>query len=212
MPMAATRKRRARFGNRMELLDFLLDVASSASSTIELDLLLDEVARTIRTIIPYELFAILLYSEKRRGLRIRYAIGHREEVVRSLVIPLDEGLTGVAASTRRPVRVGDVKSDPRYIPVVDAVQSELVVPMVSRGHLVGVIDMQSTEKNAYDEEDTSLLQLIASRVAASVQNARLYRSLEKQNRTLRTLSRLSQEFSSILDLDELFAKVAATVR
>ena len=210
--MAGTHKPRARFSNRTELLDFLLEVSAAASSTIELDRLLDEVARTIRTIIPYELFAILLYSEKRRGLRIRYAIGHREEVVRSLVIPLDEGLTGVAASTCKPVRVGDVKSDPRYIPVVDAVQSELAVPMVARGHLVGVIDMQSAQKHAYSEEDSSLLQLIASRVAASVQNARLYRRLEKQNRTLRTLSRLSQEFSSILDLDELFGKVAATVR
>lgn len=210
--MPATRKRKARFSNRAELLDFLLEVSSTVSSTLQLDELLARVAQIVQNVIPFELFAILLYSERQKALRIRYAIGHRDEVVKNLLIPLDEGLTGVAASARMPVCVGDVLADPRYIPVVDAVRSELAVPMVSRGRLVGVIDIQSTKQDAYDEEDSALLQLIASRVAASIMNARLFRRLERQNRTLRTLARISQEFSSILDLDELFQKVAATVR
>jgi sigma-B regulation protein RsbU (phosphoserine phosphatase) len=76
---------------------------------------------------------------------------------------------------------------------------------------VGVIDLQSTRLNAYREQDRSLLQLIASRVAVSVDNARLYRRVDRQNRTLKTLSNLSQEFSSILDLDELLGKIAKTI-
>ena len=70
--------------------------------------------------------------------------------------------------------------------------------------------MQSTRLNAYREQDRALLQLIASRVAVSIDNARLYRRVDRQNRTLRTLAHLSQEFSSILDLDELLRKIAAT--
>ena len=54
------------------------------------------------------------------------------------------------------------------------------------------------------------MQLIASRVAVSIDNARLYRRVDRQNRTLKTLSHLSQEFSSILDLDELLRKIATT--
>jgi sigma-B regulation protein RsbU (phosphoserine phosphatase) len=57
-----------------------------------------------------------------------------------------------------------------------------------------------------------LLVLIASRVAISIDNARLYRRVQGQNRTLRVLAHLSQEFSSILDVDELLTKVAVTVR
>jgi sigma-B regulation protein RsbU (phosphoserine phosphatase) len=75
---------------------------------------------------------------------------------------------------------------------------------------VGVIDLQSTRLNAYREHDRTLLQLIASRVAVSIDNARLYRRIDRQNRTLKTLSHLSQEFSSILDLDELLRKIATT--
>ncbi|MCS6951865.1 MAG: SpoIIE family protein phosphatase [Bryobacterales bacterium] len=201
-----------RFRQRSELLDFLLEVADVTSETLDLDRLLANVASIVRKVIPYELFAILLYSEKSNDLRIRYAIGHRDEVVRNLRIPLGEGLTGAAAALRQPVLVGDVRKDPRYLNAVDAVRSELAVPMVTRNKLVGVIDIQSTRLNAYGEYERSMLRLIASRVAAAIDNARLYRRVERQNRTLRTLARLSQEFSSTLSLDELLGRIADAVR
>ncbi len=194
------------------MLDFLLEVAAATSETLELDRLLANVASIVAQVIPYELFAILLYSEKRGGLRIRHAIGHREEVVRNLVIPLGEGITGAVARERKPILVPDVRTDPRYLNTVDAVRTELAVPMEARGRLVGVIDIQSTRVNAYDEYARSLLRLIASRVAVAIENARLYRRVERQNRTLRALAHLSQEFASILDLDVLLKRIAESVR
>ena len=209
--MATTRKSAVRFQERAELLDFLLDVADATSESLDLDRILSNIAVYVREVIPYDLFAILLYSERQRGLRIRYSIGHREEVVRNLLVKLDEGLTGAAASSKQPVLAGDVRSDPRYLNAIDAVRTELAVPMIARGKLVGVIDAQSTRLNAYKEQDRSLLQLIASRAAVSIDNARLYRRVERQNRTLRTLAHLSQEFSSILALDELLGKIEKTI-
>jgi sigma-B regulation protein RsbU (phosphoserine phosphatase) len=209
--MAATAPRtKVRFHERAELLDFLLEVSAVTSETLDLDRILANVAAIVKDVMPYDLFAILLHSERQQGLSIRYAIGHREEVVRNLVIPLGEGITGTAAANRQPVLSGDVRSDPRYLTALDAVQSELAVPMLARGKLVGVIDLQSTRLDAYREQDRALLQLIASRVAVSIDNARLYRRVDRQNRTLKTLSHLSQEFSSILDLDELLRKIATT--
>ena len=208
----ATPRNPAVFRERAELLDFLLEVSRVISETLDLDKLLENVAAIVKTVIPYDLFAILLYNEATQGLRIRYAIGHRDEVVRTLTIPLNEGITGVAAGTRTAVLVDDVRADSRYLNALDAVRSELAVPMTARGKLVGVIDMQSTRVKAYSEQDRALLRLIAARVASSIDNARLYRRIERQNRTMRTLAHLSQEFSSILDLDELLGKIAATIR
>jgi phosphoserine phosphatase RsbU/P len=205
-----TGKSKVRFHERAELLDFLLEVSALTSETLDLDRILANVASVVKDVVPYDLFAILLNSELRHGLAIRYSIGHREEVVRNLVLPLGEGITGIAAATRQPILVGDVRNDPRYLPALDAVQSELAVPMLARGKLVGVIDLQSTRLNAYREQDRSLVQLIASRVAVSIDNARLYRRVDRQNRTLKTLAHLSTEFSSILDLDELLGKIART--
>ena len=210
--MAGSRKSSVRFRERAELLDFLLEVAALTSETLELDRLLANVAGIVKQVVSCELFAILLYSERRKTLRIRYSMGHREGVVRNLLVALGEGITGAAAAERQAILVPDVRDEPRYLATVDAVRAELAVPMVARGKLVGVIDVQSTRLNAYSEYDRTLLRLIASRVAVAIDNARLYRRVERQNRTLRALSHLSQEFASILDLDELLRRIAESVR
>lgn len=210
--MQATRKAAVRFKERSELLDFLLEVSATITLTLDLDQLLTNVAEIVQKVLPYDLFAILLYSERRQDLRIRYAVGHREEVVRNLSLAVGEGITGTAAARREPVLVGDVRSDPRYLNTVDAVRTELAVPLTARGKLVGVIDLQSTRINAYNEYDRALMRLIAARVSIAIDNARLYRRVDRQNRTLKTLTHISREFSSILDLNELLSKLISTMR
>src|SRR5512132_3745657 len=106
MPAQPTRKPAVRFRERSELLDFLLEVSAVTSQTLELDRLLANVAEIIHKVLPYDLFAILLYSEKGQELTIRYGVGHRDEVVRNLVIALGEGITGAAAAKREPILVG----------------------------------------------------------------------------------------------------------
>jgi len=210
--MPASSRGTTRFQERSDLFDFLLDVAEATSETLDLDQLLANVAEIVQKVIRYDLLAILLYSEKRQELRIRYAVGHREEIVRNLAIGLGEGITGTAALKREPVLVADVRSDPRYLNAMDAVRTELAVPMIARQKLVGIIDLQSTIPGAYTQDDRSLLRLIAARAAIAIDNARLYRRVEQQNRTLRTLTNISREFSSILNLDELLEKIALTMR
>src|SRR5438270_3291525 len=143
---------------------------------------------------------------------MRYSIGHRDEVAKNLVIKLGEGITGSAAASRQPILVEDVRKDTRYLNALDAVRAELAVPMLVRGKLVGIIDLQATHLKAFSEQDQSLLVLIATRVGIAIDNARLYRRVERQNRTLRVLAHVSQEFSSILDIDELLTKIALTIR
>ena len=209
--MAGSGSSTIRFRERAELLDFLLEVAAVTSETLNLEQLMANLAAIIAKVIPYELFAILLYSERLGALRIRYAIGHREEIVRNLLIALGEGITGAAAASREAILVPDVRKDPRYLSGVDAVRSELAAPMIARGKLVGVIDVQSTRVNAYTEYDRALLKLIASRAATAIDNARLYRRVERQNRTLATLAHLGRDFS-ILDLEQLLGHIAQAVK
>ncbi|MDQ6676952.1 MAG: SpoIIE family protein phosphatase [Acidobacteriota bacterium] len=210
--MQAAPKSGIPFRERSELLDFLLEVSTSTSQSLDLDELLENVAAYVRKVLHYELFAILLFSEKRKDLRIRFAIGHREEVVKNLSIALGEGITGSAAALREPVLVTDVREDPRYLNSLDAVRAELAVPMITRQKLVGIIDVQSTRLGAYSEYDRAMLRLIAARVATAIDNARLYRQAERQNRTLKTLGRISQEFAAILELEDLLSKISSTIR
>jgi phosphoserine phosphatase RsbU/P len=210
--LTTPRRSALRFRERAELLDFLLEVSRVSSETLDLAEQLATLASIVKEVVPYDVFAILLYSERTHALTIRHAIGHREEVVRSLSIPLGEGIVGIAAARREAVLVEDVTQDPRYLNALDAVRSELAVPMTARGKLVGVLDVQSTRVKAYGEQDRSMLSLIGSRVASSIENARLYRRVDRQNRTLRTLAHLAREFSAILDLDQLLTKIASATR
>src|ERR1051325_10963629 len=139
--MQATRKAAVRFRERSELLDFLLEVTAATSQTLDLDQLLANVAEIVRKVIDCELFAILLYSEKRHDLRIRYSCGHRAEVVRNLSLALGEGITGRAGAQREPILVDDVRKDPHGVNAVDPVRPELAGPMTARQKLVVVIDV-----------------------------------------------------------------------
>jgi sigma-B regulation protein RsbU (phosphoserine phosphatase) len=203
---------RIRFREREELLDFLLEVQGATSETIELEELLARIADTLKPVISYELLAIFLYSERRGTLRIRHAIGHREELVRNLQLGLNEGLVGSAASARTPILTGDVRLDPRYLNTLDAVRSELAVPMTARGKLVGVIDLQSTRLHHFTQQDLALLTLLASRVAFAIENARLHRRVQRDRQNQRTLTELAREITSILALDDLLTHIARALK
>jgi sigma-B regulation protein RsbU (phosphoserine phosphatase) len=199
------------FRQRSELLDFLLEISEASAGTLDLDKLLPTLAGLIKKVIDYEIFAILLAGEKGE-LKIQFAIGHREDVVRNLRIPVGQGITGAAAAERRPALVNDVRRDPRYLNALDAVRAELAVPMVARGRLVGVIDIQATRINAFTEQDLRLVELIASRTAMAIDNARLHRRVVRQNRTQQMLVAIAHEFASILDLDALLRKISELMR
>lgn len=182
------------------------------SSTLDLDHILDRLADILHSVVGYDLFAVFLYADRRKRLKVRYSIGHREELVRNLEINLGEGLVGAAAESRQIVNVDDVRADSRYLTANDAVRSEIAIPMVFRDRLIGVIDLESTRANAYGKREEALLHLIAGRVASSVDNAQLYKRVEKNHRTLKVLSELTKEFTTILDLDTLLEKIASSVR
>ena len=73
-------------------------------------------------------------------------------------IPLGKGVCGTAASNRETVRVEDVHSFPGHIACDAASQSEIVVPMIKDGKLLGVLDIDSPEKNRFDEFDQQKLE------------------------------------------------------
>ena len=76
-------------------------------------------------------------------------------------IPLDRGVCGKAASSRQTQRIEDVHAFPGHIACDAASRSELVVPLVHRGELVGVFDLDSPEPGRFDVEDQEGLEAIA---------------------------------------------------
>jgi phosphoserine phosphatase RsbU/P len=198
--------------DRLPLESLLLDVADVLATSLDLDTTLRRVAEVVRKVIDYEIFAILLLNEKTQELRFRFQIGYPPEFAERSRIKVGEGVTGLAAQLRQPVLIGDVRDDPRYIEAVPNVCSELAIPLITKNRVIGVIDIEAREPGYFTEEHNRVLTLVASRMAAGIENAQLYTRTTKQARILLLLNEIARELTSILNLDELLGRVAELVR
>ncbi|HUI43612.1 MAG TPA: SpoIIE family protein phosphatase [Terriglobia bacterium] len=205
--MADTARIAARPLEATELLSLLLEVSERLNSTLDLDELLARVAELVKRAVDYEVFAILLLSEKAQDLSIRFSIGHPEENVRRLRIKVGEGIVGRVAASGRSLLVNDVTQDPGYIASLPAIRSELAVPLVAQGKVIGVIDLEAPWTDFFTERHQSLLELLGGRIATAIQNARLYRRTLRQARTLQLLNEISRDMSSVLVLNDLLRKI-----
>jgi GAF domain-containing protein len=126
-------------------------------------------------------YAVLQVASSEGGQRM-LARGHKLKVG-------EEGIVGYAAGTGRPRVALDVGADAVFFdnPDLPDTRSELALPLKVRERVIGVLDVQSTQKAAFSEENVAILQTMADQVALAIVNARL---LEESERALRELEAL----------------------
>jgi len=189
-----------------QTLAVLSEISQEINASLNLDQVLASAAQQIRRLIDYEIFAVLLPEESTGSLYVRFAIGHRAEVVENWRIPVGDGIIGAAAATGQAIRVGDVLKDRRYLPAVDAVRSEIAVPLIVRGHVIGVLDIESRQVDYFTPAQQTVLTLVASRISTAVENARLYEKAQKQAETLLLLNEIGREASASLEVEEVLRR------
>jgi sigma-B regulation protein RsbU (phosphoserine phosphatase) len=177
----AARHREARW--YAGLLATLYDIGKETASILELDELLARVAEVVKRVIDYEMFGILLLDEDSGELVLRKSVSYGS-IPEKTRIRLGEGLCGAAALSKQPILVGDVSSDPRYLNLIPAARSELVVPLLNKDRLVGVFDLESTALHHFTEEHLKVLTPLASQVAGAIENARLVDELVEHKERL----------------------------
>ena len=100
------------------------------------------------------------------------------------VIPMvqEQSLVARAARTRQPVIVNDVTKDPGWLPnpLLPDTHAEMAVPMIVGDELLGVLDVQAENVDAFTEEDANIQMTLASQVATALQNAQAYSRTQKQ--------------------------------
>jgi len=80
--------------------------------------------------------------------------------------PVTQGLCGAALESRKPVVVGDVHKDARYLPTFHTTRSEIIIPMVNESkHVLGMLDAESEKPNAFKNEDRQFLERAAGLIA-----------------------------------------------
>lgn len=132
---------------------------------------MQKVVDMVATALNYSQTAVLLLDRDLEELELISAYGYGE--VDGLRIPLTQGATGYAARHAEPVNMADVRTDPRYVKGMNRGRSELAVPIMEAGEVIGVIDVESPRKGAFGQRDIDTLSVVASYAAAAIKLWRL---------------------------------------
>jgi len=134
-------------------------------------------------VVRFDYGAVLLIDEV-TGMLVPYALsvpGHAPRFVKGDLdlianygMSPGKGVSGWVAQHCQSVCLGDVKQDPRYVAPVTYFHSELCVPLSVGDTVIGVVNVESTEPNAYGESDQRVLETVAAQIGVAIQNARLY--------------------------------------
>jgi phosphoserine phosphatase RsbU/P len=162
-----------------ETLLVLNEVSREISSILDVEELLRRTAELVKRIIDYQILSIMLYDEEQKVFRHRLDVKHGQRVQGKLRAAATEGLVGAAATSREPVLVPDVTADPRYLMINPETRSELAIPMIHQGRVIGVLDLESPQLNYFTQDHVQTLSILASNLAVSVENARLYEEVAR---------------------------------
>ncbi len=186
----------------------LAQIAQAGLSLTDAEALVERMVRIVAEVFAADAVAILLADERRGLLRARAAVGFAGPL-EALSTPLDAGVAGRALTTRAPVVVADGAASEALLadPVVrrERFRALMAAPLVSGGHGLGVLEV-ARRARPIDARARRLLLIVADRVAAALEHARL----EGEARDLADVVRRIGEGVIVSDLDDrlLFANRA----
>jgi phosphoserine phosphatase RsbU/P len=174
-----------RVARQAQTLAVLNEIAREVTSILDLDPLLERIGELLRRLIDYQMFSILLLNEREQVLEIQYSVrfGHPVSTPAEKV-PIDRGLVGTAVRERRLIHAGDVRKDARYFMVNPETRSEMAVPLLYKGKVVGVLDLEHVRVNYFNDDHQRTLVTLASQIAVAIENARLYQRVTQQEQRL----------------------------
>jgi sigma-B regulation protein RsbU (phosphoserine phosphatase) len=195
-----------------ELVATLFELGREVASVLDLDELLRRIPRLIARLTSFTVFSVYLLDEKRQDLKIAYAEGYPEEIVRHFRLKVGQGIVGTAVAEQRPILVNDVTKDDRYLGVIPGVAAQLAVPLRVKKKVVGALNLLSDRVGAFTPRDEEILAQFGAPVAQALLNARLFEQERDYTETLETLTEIAREVAAILDLDELLSRIAILVK
>ena len=181
---------------RSEQFRVLAEVGRRVSTILDVNEVLEEVVRLIHDTFGYYHVAIGLIE----GDDVVYRVGSGElwdnekfQFKPARLRVGREGLSGWVAATGKPLVIPDVSKEPRYVWMRGSqTRSELTVPILAKGQVIGILDTQSDRINDFDETDLAVLQSLAHQAGAAIENARLYEQAQ-QAAVLEERARLARE-------------------
>jgi len=165
---------------------------------------------------------IYLFDEKKKKLIQTATFGNKNpsayEIFRPIEIELGQGVVGKVALSQQAIIIQDTSLEPDYIVDDEIRLSELTVPLVVDGRLIGVIDSEHPRKNFYDEEQLSTVVAIASMMATQIsrfdtviQLERVVAKLEQSSKVQDSLFEIAELIFTTDNIDEFYQKLHSSI-
>ncbi len=196
------------------------EVGQQISSELELNELLSQIVTAVYEIFHYYGVLLLLVDEGTRELVLQSTAGRiTDNLPDNIRVPIGEGMIGAAALTGESQLSGEVAMETRLRRMAgQETLSELAVPIKSGKAVIGVLDLQGDQMNAFDGTDVMLMGTLADQIATAVNNARLYEAARKElkDRTYaeeinRTLFTISNALNTTFNPDDLYRSIHSSL-
>jgi GAF domain-containing protein/anti-sigma regulatory factor (Ser/Thr protein kinase) len=197
---------------RLQELTALHEIDTHIASALELDDLLQAVGSQIQRVFDVSTLYLGLYDPEIDELHIPLIIDHgeRREPLR-LRASEGAGLGGWVIRSGKPLWIDDMAMERDQLPVQavalgDPTCTLAVLPLITRGRVVGVLSAQSYVPHKFDAAQKRLLTDIAHQVAVAIENVRLYQQTQHRLTEARVLKEISQTAVSVLDFDRVLER------
>jgi len=199
---------------RADQLALVAEVSKSVSSSLELNILMNNVAMLIHERFGYLDVHLFTVHLNRRLIEYEAGSGTRSKDLEGHTLPLDEpeGIIPWVAREGKVVLANDVKKDKRYraSPLLpENTRSELCVPLLYDEEVVGVLDIQSDKRNAFTEDDHLMFEAVADNIATAIHNADLYRSEQWRRQVADGLREVAGLISADAGVDDVLEAILA---
>src|SRR3954470_2615292 len=153
----------------------LQTLTDTTLTSLDLDVLLNELLERVRDIIAVDTSAVLLFERGADGLVARAACGIEDEVRQGVRVPLGIGFAGRIAATREPVRLDRVDSTTVSNPILwqKGIKTMLGVPLLRGDELLGVLHVGRLDGRQFSDGDEVLLRVVGDRIAGAIQTRQL---------------------------------------
>jgi GAF domain-containing protein/DNA-binding response OmpR family regulator len=175
-------------------LAILHSAAIATADSTTLDEALHKAVRAVYDALGEVDVTILLIKPDADDLIIRASLGYAAADLARLQIKIGQGVTGWVAQTGQPALVSDVTADPRYLCHDPRIRSELCVPLRTGARVVGVLNVESRQLDAFTERDLQLLTTLSHHLTIIIENIRLLEEVQAANDRLTELDRLKSQF------------------
>ncbi len=173
-----------RVARQAQTLEVLNEISRELTSILDVDALLERVGQLLRRIIDFQMFSVWLVNEQDQMLENRFAVRFGERFYPTDKIRIDRGLVGVAMAERRTIHVGDVRKDTRYVMINPEARSEMASPLIYKGKVIGVLDVEHTRSHYFNEDHERAMNTLSAQIAIAIENAQLYQRVAQQEQRL----------------------------